>query len=218
VAKYNSSDVSIQFGNGNGTFAAEINFDAGSASSDAVGDFNGDGRLDIAVADLGTNGVAILLNGCPDLTVSKTHAGNFTQGFGGQTYTITVNNIGSTHTFGQVTVTDNLPAGMSATAIFGDQWACTLATLTCTRGDRLYPGFSYEAITVFVSVNSNAPAMVTNTATVSGGSELNTANDTGSDPTTINPSGLIPPTNLVATATSTSQVTVTWDAVTPAVS
>ena len=38
-----------------------------------------------------------------------------------------------------------------------------------------------------VNVASNAPASVTNTATVSGGGETNTANDTASDPTTIKP-------------------------------
>lgn len=178
VANTNSNDVSILFGNGNGTFAAAISFDAGSGPSlDAIGDFNGDGKLDIAVANFFSNGVSILLNGCPDLTVSKTHTGNFTQG-SSQTYTITVNNIGSARTVGLVTVTDNLPPGLRATDLFGGgQWVCILATLTCTRSDRLDPGFSYEAITLFVNVNSNAPAMVTNTATVSGGSELNTAND-----------------------------------------
>jgi regulation of enolase protein 1 (concanavalin A-like superfamily) len=38
-----------------------------------------------------------------------------------------------------------------------------------------------------VNVASSAPASVTNTATVSGGGETNTANDTASDPTTIQP-------------------------------
>src|SRR5438445_555871 len=38
-----------------------------------------------------------------------------------------------------------------------------------------------------VNVANNASASVTNTATVAGGNEVNTGNDTGSDPTTINP-------------------------------
>ena len=46
---------------------------------------------------------------------------------------------------------------------------------------------SYAAITVTVNVAANAPASVTNNAAVSGGGELNTANDTASDPTTITP-------------------------------
>ena len=38
-----------------------------------------------------------------------------------------------------------------------------------------------------MNVAGNAPACVTNSVTVSGGGELNTANDTASDPTTIGP-------------------------------
>jgi hypothetical protein len=44
-------------------------------------------------------------------------------------------------------------------------------------------------LTLTVNVAANAPASVTNTATVSGGGEINTANDTANDPTTINPPG-----------------------------
>jgi len=43
-----------------------------------------------------------------------------------------------------------------------------------------------RTITVTANVASNAPASVTNTATVSGGGETNTANDTANDVTTIN--------------------------------
>ena len=59
--------------------------------------------------------------------------------------------------------------------------------MTATRSDALAAGASYPALTLTVSVASNAPASVTNTATVSGGGEINTANDTASDPTTIKP-------------------------------
>src|SRR5262249_24817600 len=50
------------------------------------------------------------------------------------------------------------------------------------------PNASYPDITIQVNVPNDAPASVTNTATVSGGGELNTSNDTATDPTTINPS------------------------------
>jgi hypothetical protein len=58
--------VSILRGNGDGTFQAARRLDAGTnPSSVAVGDFNGDGTLDIAVADRarseGTSGVSVLL-------------------------------------------------------------------------------------------------------------------------------------------------------------
>ncbi|MGC2322347.1 MAG: galactose oxidase-like domain-containing protein [Terriglobales bacterium] len=134
---------------------------------------------------------AAVVGSVPDLTVSKTHAGNFIQGQTGGSYTITATNSGGAATSGTVTVTDTLPAGLTATAMSGTNWACTLATLTCTRNDALTAGTSYPAITVTVNVASNAPASVTNTATVSGGGETNTSNDTANDVTTITPVGVL---------------------------
>ncbi len=119
----------------------------------------------------------------PDLTITKTHVGNFTPGQVGATYTITVSNVGGGATVGTVTVVDTLPAGLTATAISGTGWACTLNILTCTRADVLNAGASYPAITLTVNVAANVGGTVTNTATVSGGGELNTANDSASDPT-----------------------------------
>ena len=55
--------------------------------------------------------------GGPDLTITKTHAGSFTQGQTGATYTITVSNAGGAPTSGTVTVTDTLPAGLTATGL-----------------------------------------------------------------------------------------------------
>jgi uncharacterized repeat protein (TIGR01451 family) len=56
----------------------------------------------------------IILPG-PDLTLTKTHAGNFTQGQPG-TYSLTVGNAGGSPTSGSVTVTDNVPIGLVPTA------------------------------------------------------------------------------------------------------
>jgi uncharacterized repeat protein (TIGR01451 family) len=121
----------------------------------------------------------------PDLIVAKTHTGSFTQGQTGATYTITVTNAGSGSTTAAVAVSDLLPAGLTATALSGTGWTCSLATVVCTRGDALAPAASFPNIVLTVNVSSTAPASVTNTATVSGGGELNTANDTATDPTTI---------------------------------
>ena len=124
----------------------------------------------------------------PDLAITAAHTGNFTQGDTGDLYTITVTNVSATASSGTVTVVDSLPAGLTATAISGAGWTTNLTTLTCTRADALPAGSSYPAITVTVKVATNALANVTNTATVSGGGDTNSANNTASDPTTINPS------------------------------
>jgi uncharacterized repeat protein (TIGR01451 family) len=122
----------------------------------------------------------------PDMTIAKSHSGNFTQGQSGATYSITATNSGSAPTSGTVTVTDTLPAGLSATNIAGSGWTCVLGTLTCTRNDALAAGLSYPAITLTVDVANNTAASVTNTANVSGGGQTNTANDSATDPTTVN--------------------------------
>ena len=116
-----------------------------------------------------------------DLTISKTHPGNFAPGQIGAIYTITVTNSGSAVTAGVVTVVDTLPTGLTATAISGSGWTCVAVTLTCTRGDALAAGTSYSSITVTVNVANSLAGPVTNTATVSGGGETNTANDTARD-------------------------------------
>ena len=128
-----------------------------------------------------------VIAGTPDLTLTKSHTGAFTQGQTGATYTLTVTNSGAGPTSGLVTVTDTLPAGLTATALSGTGWTCTLATVTCTRSDVLAAAASYPALTLTVTVATTAPASVTNTASVSGGGELNTANNTASDVTAITP-------------------------------
>lgn len=125
----------------------------------------------------------------PDLTIAKTHTGNFTQGDVGKTYSITITNGGTAATSGTVTVTDALPAGLTATALSGTGWTTNLATLTATRSDALAVGASYPALTVTVSVAANAAGSLTNVASVSGGGETNTANNSASDVTTILTSG-----------------------------
>ena len=122
-----------------------------------------------------------------DLTLTKTHTGSFLQGQIGATYTLTVSNIGGSPTSGSVTVTDNVPIGLVPTSAAGAGWTCSIAgqDVTCSRSDALNAGASYPAITLTVNVAPAAPPSLTNTATVSGGGEINTDNATASDITTI---------------------------------
>jgi len=54
--------ISVLLGNGDGTFQTGVDYTAlPGTDSIAVGDFNGDGRLDLAVANVGSNGVSVLL-------------------------------------------------------------------------------------------------------------------------------------------------------------
>ena len=126
------------------------------------------------------------INGVADLTVAKSHAGNFTRGTTGS-YSIIVGNAGGAATSGTVTVTDTLPAGLTPSTQSGTGWTCGAAgqVVTCTRSDALAAGASYPAITLVVNVLQTAVAGLTNTASVSGGGQTNTSNDTSSDPTTV---------------------------------
>jgi predicted NUDIX family NTP pyrophosphohydrolase len=59
---YSYGTVAVLLGNGDGSFQPAQYFLVGSgASSVAVGDFNGDGKLDLAVANNGSNDVSVLL-------------------------------------------------------------------------------------------------------------------------------------------------------------
>lgn len=141
----------------------------------------------------------------PDLVVFKNHVGSFSQGQIGAFYALTVDNFGFAPTSGTVTLTDQLPAGLTATAISGPGWSCsTPPTLSCTRSDALAANGSYPSVTLTVNVDAKAPMpSVTNTATVSGGGEINTANDTATDVTAI-----IPPTpDLVISSTHNGNFT-----------
>jgi len=126
----------------------------------------------------------------PDLTITKTHSGSFTPGQIGATYTLTVTNVGSSPTTAPVTVNDILPSGspapLTVTGIQGNTWACTGgATPVCTNSNSLGSGLSYPVITATVNLAASPPANIINTATVSGGGEINLANNTATDSTTI---------------------------------
>ena len=120
-----------------------------------------------------------------DLTIAVAPSGAFTQADQGDAYTLTVGNGGTGPTSGTVTVADTLPGGLTATGFSGPGWTTDLPSLTATRADALAAGGSYPPLTLTVNVSSTAPASVTNSATVSGGGETNTANDTASTTTAI---------------------------------
>lgn len=158
---------------------------AGSASGSLTNtaSVSGGGQVDTS-NDTGSDSVTI--GTVADLTVATSHSGGFTPG-GTGSYTVTVTNAGAGNTSGTVTVTDTVPSGLTPTSAAGTGWSCGIASqvVTCARSDALVASASYPAITVGVSIASGASGSVTNTASVSGGGELNTSNNTGSDTLTV---------------------------------
>lgn len=123
----------------------------------------------------------------PDLTLTKTHTGNFGAGQPGLFSLRVSNTAGWAASAGTVTITDTLPAGMVAQSISGVGWTCTLSPLRCTRSDSLAAGASFPDITLTV-VAANA-GTYTNTASVGGGGEESSAagNNSASDAVTVLP-------------------------------
>ncbi len=119
----------------------------------------------------------------PDLTLTKSHVGNFTRG-SAASYTIPVQNVslyGATNSV--VTVNDTLPTGIIPVSATGTGWTCSVSgqTVTCTQSNMLAVGAFYPPITLNALVSQSAPATLTNTAVVGGGGEANLLNDTASD-------------------------------------
>jgi len=139
-----------------------------------------------------------------DLTISKSHTGNFTAGSTG-IYNLTVTNGGTASTVGTITVSDALPAGLTVNgglagvaAISGANaanWACSSNAaapqiITCTSSTAIsnIAGSNTSVFNFSVSVGLGTAVgtnSITNTASVSGGGDSNTANNSASDPTTV---------------------------------
>jgi hypothetical protein len=78
VLATSGNNVEVLVGNGDGTFQAAVGYAAGSSpASIVVGDFNGDGKLDVAVLNYGPYGVSVLLgNGDGTLKAPAFYAGD----------------------------------------------------------------------------------------------------------------------------------------------
>jgi len=80
VPPFETGNISVLLGKGDGTFQSAVNFAAGTNPfSVVVGDFNGDGVPDLAIANFGSNNISVLLgNG----NGSFQEARNFSVGIG----------------------------------------------------------------------------------------------------------------------------------------
>jgi len=66
----------------------------------------------------------------PDLTIAKSHTGNFFRGQTGAQYTLTVNSAAAP-SVGTHTVVEQPPVGLTVTPMSGSGWTCTLGSLSC---------------------------------------------------------------------------------------
>ena len=131
----------------------------------------------------------------PQLSIAKTHTGNFSVGNTGS-YTITPSNVGFGTTSGVITIVDTLPAGLTYQSATGTDWTCgnTAQVITCTSTDAIGAGADGNPITIVANVTAGSLPSVVNTATVQG----------GGDPTCAQNS---PPTRCTATDPTTTPVT-----------
>lgn len=149
--------------------------------------------LDPSLETLGIRlgAMSVTVNGlselCPDLTISKSHLGNFTVGANGS-YIINVRNVGQAATAHPITVIDTLPGELSFVAASGVGWTVISQvgqTVVLQNSLALSPGASLPLLTL--TVNATAAGSVANTATVTVTGDGNAANNSALDPTLINP-------------------------------
>jgi hypothetical protein len=195
VESDNVSVVSVLLGNGDGTFQAAVNYGAGAGqTSVAVGDFNGDGRLDLAFP-------ASLLLQTPLALLSSTSLN-----FGTEL-------VGTTRAPNQVTLSN--PSGLALTisgiAVTGTNVADFSQTNTCGTGLAIGANCT---ITVTFKPAQTGPrtASVTTTDNAAGSPQTIGLSGTGlaSGPNaTPAPTSLTFATQLVGTSSSAQPVTLT---------
>ncbi|HEY9880144.1 MAG TPA: hypothetical protein V6D29_16935, partial [Leptolyngbyaceae cyanobacterium] len=128
--------------------------------------------------------IITIVNPQADLSLSKSHTGNFSTG--NNTYTLAVTNNGPNIARGPITVVDTLPTGFSYVSASGTNWTCSASgqLVTCTSSNDMPVGSSTLNLTV--NVSSSAASNSLNTATVSSSTtDPNTSNNKAADPTTV---------------------------------
>ena len=124
-----------------------------------------------------TPGDSTVILPAPVLSVTKTHAGTFTQGQTGGEWDVLVSNAaGSGGTAGTTTVSDTLPLNYTVHdfSTTSASWSCSGAgtqTATCTSTLVVAGGSSFPAVQIIVNVPATSPVSVTNTGKAFGGDD-----------------------------------------------
>lgn len=174
----NASGVSTSYGVDVDTFNVTSLLAPGQTS--ATTQFSAGGDLVLLAAQV----VSATSEPVVDLSLTKTHVGNFTVG-GTNVYTLTVANAaGWQREDNTVVVTDTLPAGLTYVSGVGSGWTCGAAAqvVTCTHPPTLNSGSSLPPIALTVAATGVAVPSAVNTATVSSASfDVNAANNSATD-------------------------------------
>jgi len=146
-----------------------------------------------------------------DLSIVKTHTG--TPQVGGQIdYTIAVNNLGPTENPGPITVTDELPVGLTPRSAVGTDWICTIVerSVSCVRAGVLDVDAT-SSLTITADVEPAAAPSVVNAASVtSPHTDPVVDNNVSTDPTTVLP---LVELGLTKTLLNLDGTTATWQLV-----
>jgi hypothetical protein len=133
------TEVGVLLGNGDGTLQAPVFYGAGSGPiSVAMGDFNGDGKPDLAVANYGSNNLTIILNTTPGsakAATSTTLTSSLNPSIWGQTVTLTATvtpPAGSGISIGTVTFKDG--AATLGSGVLNGSGQATFATTALSAG------------------------------------------------------------------------------------
>ena len=115
--------------------------------------------------------------------ITKTDSGGFAVGELG-TFLLTVQNVGNAPTSGPITVTDRLPAGLTAVSASGTGWDCSASSgrnVNCVYEGSLTPHAPPLVITIVVRIEPFAPNPIVNTATVFTGGDTGPDNNSSTD-------------------------------------
>lgn len=190
----NSIGVNTSYGVDVDTFTVSPYLTTGQTNATTV--FSAGGDLVLLTAQV----VSVTTERVTDLSITKTHVGNFNMG-GNGVYTLRVSNTAGVvldPELNTVTITDTLPTGFTFVSGVGTGWSCGAAgqVVTCTHAPPLAPGSSLPDVTLTVAIGPTALPASVNTATVSSTTyDISAANNTVNDPTTVIP---IFPTLVVA--------------------
>ena len=202
VANVGADSVTTLLGNGDGTFVPS----PGGATpvgdgpvALAVASFRADGIDDLAVVNVFSDDVTILLGACPlaDLGVAIDDAPDPVAPGATLTYSMTARNLGPNPAVG-VSLTDALPAGTTFESLAAPtSWSCTTpavgatGTVTCTIG-ALPAGAAAFTLVVRVAAGLPTPSALSNVVTIAAATaDAAGANNSATATTTVG-TGLAP--------------------------